>query len=99
MKTCQVLIEIWLFEHEFQSTNFGQFRTFWGIKFGIKQFTKSHFQLTSKRKSKLVTFSKKLIRKRQNNYQKNGNRLIIVSSDEFHDQSFVTQAMPIFRSS
>ena len=32
----QILIEIWLFEHEFQQRNFGQLRIFGGIKFAKK---------------------------------------------------------------
>ena len=30
---CQIFMEIWLFVHEFQNRNFGQFRIFRGIKF------------------------------------------------------------------
>ena len=36
---CQTLIEIWLFEHEFQNRNFGKLRIFGGIKFASKLYT------------------------------------------------------------
>ena len=36
----QILIEIWLFEHEFQDTNFDEFLIFGGIKFFNKLLTK-----------------------------------------------------------
>ena len=102
----QVLREIWPFEHEFQSTNFGKFN-FWGYQICQQTVHKiakfhSHFQLKSKRELKLklhaANFSKKLIQKSQT-VSKEQSKPIIVSFDGFYDQTFVPQAMPPLRSS
>ena len=65
----QILIEIWLFEHEFQNRNFGQFRIF-GL---CSQNFYLSFAFQTKiqnGKVKFVTFGKKLIQESQNNYQR-----------------------------
>ena len=39
-RICQVVIEIWLFEYEFQHRNFGQLQILGGIKFANKLLIK-----------------------------------------------------------
>ena len=83
----QVLREIWLFEHIFQARNFlptsyfGGYRICQQIVHKITKFH-PHLQLKSKRKGKTSHFSKKLIQKSQNNYQRTKiNQQLLVSID------------------
>ena len=88
-RTHPVLREIWLFEHEFQARNFGQFRIFRGIKIcqqtvhKIARF-RSHFQIKLKWADKTSYFLARNKFKISRQSSKNKNNRIKVSFDGFY---------------
>ena len=69
-----MLIQIWLFEHEFESRILANFE-FLGYEIWqqtVQKFSRFHlhFQLKSNRKGKTGYIDKELIQKSENNYQR-----------------------------